>query len=75
MKETFLDRVVYILAVPRASSQDSGTYECSITNVMSGAVRAGGVAVTIFGEKPFYLSRESKDSILIVEVSHVNRLI
>lgn len=56
MKETFPDRVVYILGVLRATSQDSGTYECSITHVMSGAVRASGVAVTIFGEEHFYLS-------------------
>lgn len=50
MKETFPDRVVYVLSVPRAASQDSGTYECSITHVVSGAVRAGGAAVAIFGE-------------------------
>lgn len=50
MKETIPDGVIYILSVPRAASQDSGTYECSITHVMSGAVRAGGVAVTVFGE-------------------------
>lgn len=56
MKETFPDRVIYILSVPRATSQDSGTYECSITHVMSGTVRASRVAVTVFGEKHFYLS-------------------
>ncbi|TWW57585.1 Platelet-derived growth factor receptor alpha [Takifugu flavidus] len=50
VKETFPDRVVYVLSVPRAASQDSGTYECSITHVMSGAVRAGGAAVAIFEE-------------------------
>lgn len=50
MKEAFPDRVVYVLAVPRASSQDGGSYECSITHGGSGAVRAGGVAVTVFGE-------------------------
>lgn len=53
MKEAFRDRVIYILAVPRATSQDGGTYECSITRIMSGAVRASGVAVTIFGETLF----------------------
>lgn len=51
MKETFPDRVVYILSVPRATSQDSGTYECSITHLLSGVIRANGAAVTIFGEK------------------------
>lgn len=60
MKETFPDRVVYILGVPRATSLDSGTYECSITHVLSGAVRASGVAITIFGEKHFYLGRSNK---------------
>lgn len=50
MKETFPDRVVYILSVPQATSQDSGTYECSITHLMSGTVKVSWVAVTIFGE-------------------------
>lgn len=50
MKETIPGGVIYILSVQRAASQDSGTYECSITHVMSGAVRAGGVAVAVFGE-------------------------
>lgn len=49
MKETFPERVVYILSIPRAASQDSGTYECSVTD-KSGEVRVKTVAVTVFGE-------------------------
>lgn len=66
MRETFPDRVVYILGVPRATSQDSGTYECSITHVMSGAVRASGVAITIFGEK--HLARQASASSILNNV-------
>lgn len=49
MKETFPERVVYILSIPRATSQDSGTYECSVTD-KRGEVRVKKVAVTVFGE-------------------------
>lgn len=49
MKETFPERVAYILSIPRAASQDSGTYECSVTD-KSGEVRVKKVAVTVFGE-------------------------
>ncbi|KAM7410383.1 hypothetical protein PAMA_001701 [Pampus argenteus] len=52
MKQTFPDRVVYILSFPQATSQDSGIYECSITHE-SGDVRVSSVAVTIFEENSF----------------------
>ncbi len=50
MKQTLADRVVYTLSIPQASSQDSGTYECSITHEISGEVRVGSVAVSVFGK-------------------------
>lgn len=49
MKQTLPDRVVYTLSIPAASSQDSGVYECSITNNFNGEIRANMVAVTVFG--------------------------
>ncbi|KAM9385980.1 platelet-derived growth factor receptor alpha isoform 2-T2 [Pholidichthys leucotaenia] len=53
MKESFTDRVAYTLNIPHASSQDSGTYECSITHRASGEVRVSHVAVTVFEENSF----------------------
>lgn len=50
MKQTFPDRVIYILSIPKATSRDSGTYECSITHEISGEVRVSSVAVTVFGK-------------------------
>lgn len=50
MKQTFPDRVIYTLSIPKATSQDSGTYECSITHEISGEVRVSSVAVTVFGK-------------------------
>ncbi|KAF1386141.1 hypothetical protein PFLUV_G00115080 [Perca fluviatilis] len=53
MKQTFPDRVIYILSIQQATSQDSGTYECSITQHISGEVRVSSVAVTVFEENSF----------------------
>ncbi|KAI3369000.1 hypothetical protein L3Q82_025972, partial [Scortum barcoo] len=53
MKQPFPDRVIYTLSIPQATSQDSGTYECSITHKISGDVRASRVAVTVFEENSF----------------------
>lgn len=50
MKQSFPDQVIYTLSFPKATSQDSGTYECSITHESSGEVRVSSVAVTVFGK-------------------------
>ncbi|XP_068448927.1 platelet-derived growth factor receptor alpha isoform X2 [Clinocottus analis] len=53
MKQTLVDRVVYTLGVARAAPQDSGAYECSIAEEVSGEVRVGSAAVTVFEENSF----------------------
>ncbi|XP_072246068.1 platelet-derived growth factor receptor alpha [Leuresthes tenuis] len=53
IKQIFPDRVIYTLSIPQATSQDSGTFECSITHKISGEVRVSTVAVTIFEEDSF----------------------
>ncbi|KAK2907583.1 platelet-derived growth factor receptor alpha [Channa argus] len=53
MKQTFPDRVTYTLSIPKATPQDSGTYECSITHDISGEVRVSSVAVTVVEENSF----------------------
>ncbi|CAK6956108.1 platelet-derived growth factor receptor alpha [Scomber scombrus] len=53
MKQTLPDRVIYTLNFPQATSQDSGTYECSITHEISREVRVGRVAITVFEENSF----------------------
>lgn len=50
LKQTFHDRVIYTLSIPQATSQDSGTYECSITCNISGKARVSSVGVTVFGK-------------------------
>lgn len=50
IKETSLDGVIYTLSIPKATSQDSGSYECSVTHIISGEVRVSSVAVTVFGK-------------------------
>lgn len=67
MKETFPERVAYILSIPRATSQDSGTYECSVTD-KSGEVRVKKVAVTVFEENSFVAMDHS--GILSTEFVH-----
>lgn len=49
-KETLPDHVIYTFFVLKASSEDSGTYECSVTHEASGKVRASSVALTVFGK-------------------------
>ncbi|XP_040040687.2 platelet-derived growth factor receptor alpha [Gasterosteus aculeatus] len=53
MKQTLPDRVVYTLSVPRASSRDSGVYECSVTRELSGETKVGSVAVAVSEENSF----------------------
>ncbi|XP_060884998.1 platelet-derived growth factor receptor alpha [Labrus mixtus] len=53
MKHTLPDRVIYKLSVPQATSQDSGTYECSVTSEICGEVRVGSVAVTVIEDNSF----------------------
>ncbi|KAK9518941.1 hypothetical protein VZT92_021706 [Zoarces viviparus] len=53
MKQTLPDRVVYTLSVPQATAQDSGAYECSVTEEVSGEVRVSSVAVAVFEENSF----------------------
>ncbi|KAI4828770.1 hypothetical protein KUCAC02_022846 [Chaenocephalus aceratus] len=53
IKETSLDGVIYTLSIPKATSQDSGSYECSVTHIISGEVRVSSVAVTVFEENCF----------------------
>lgn len=52
-RQVFPDRVVYTLSIPRATSEDSGTYECSITQEIIGEVRVSSVTVTVFEENSF----------------------
>ncbi|KAM3620154.1 uncharacterized protein V6R79_018966 [Siganus canaliculatus] len=52
-KQTHSDRVIYTLSFQKATAQDNGTYECSITHEMTGEVRAGRVAVTVTEENSF----------------------
>ncbi|KAL1022590.1 hypothetical protein UPYG_G00029630 [Umbra pygmaea] len=52
-KQNLPNRVVYILSIPAASSQDSGVYECSVTNDITGKFKAERVAVTVFEDSSF----------------------
>ncbi|KAL6107560.1 pdgfra [Pungitius sinensis] len=52
-KQTLRGRVVYTLSVPRASLWDSGAYECSVTEELSGEIRVGSVAVAVSEENSF----------------------
>jgi len=49
-KQTLPDRVVYTLSVQRAAPPDGGAYECSVTEELSGEVRAGSAAVAVLGK-------------------------
>lgn len=60
LKHALPDRVIYTLSIPQATSQDSGTYECSVTNEINGEVRVSSVAVTVFGESLSALKHFSK---------------
>ncbi|KAM6963198.1 platelet-derived growth factor receptor alpha [Aplochiton taeniatus] len=48
-------RVSYTLNVPQSTHQDSGVYECSITDHLSGKIRAGTAAVSVI-EDPSFVS-------------------
>lgn len=61
MKQTLPDRVVYTLSVPRASSRDSGVYECSVTRELSGETKVGSVAVAVSGESAFWIFTPKND--------------
>lgn len=52
-KQSVHDQVIYTLDIFRATAQDSGTYECSITNTISGEVKVSSAAVTVFEESSF----------------------
>ncbi|XP_037554264.1 platelet-derived growth factor receptor alpha [Nematolebias whitei] len=52
-KQTSPDWVIYTLSIPRASPEDSGAYECSVTHPVSGKTRVSSVAVTVFEENSF----------------------
>ncbi|KAM9435321.1 platelet-derived growth factor receptor alpha isoform 1-T4 [Clarias gariepinus] len=46
-KETYPDKVLYILSIPHASTNDTGFYECSVTEHSSGKTRSSKVIVTV----------------------------
>ncbi|XP_036409962.1 platelet-derived growth factor receptor alpha isoform X1 [Megalops cyprinoides] len=52
-KQEVGESVLYTLTVPRASLQDSGVYECSVTDVLRDHTRTQRVAVTVFPENAF----------------------
>lgn len=52
-KETFSDHVVYTLSIAKAKARDSGNYECSVTDQITGEVKTGTVAVTVFEDSSF----------------------
>lgn len=58
LKQTFPDWVIYTLSIPHATSQDSGTYECSVTHEFSREVRVSSVSVTVFGRSSGNLFNE-----------------
>ncbi|XP_055021037.1 platelet-derived growth factor receptor alpha [Boleophthalmus pectinirostris] len=47
-KDVFSEHVIYTLHISKASAQDSGTYECSVTDQITGEVKTGTVAVIVF---------------------------
>ncbi|XP_016886800.1 platelet-derived growth factor receptor alpha isoform X3 [Cynoglossus semilaevis] len=70
VKQTLPDHVVYTLSVSQASSQDSGVYECSVTNTVNGEVRVNSVAINVFEENSFVSLHHSG----IFEVEYVSLL-
>ncbi|KAI5090427.1 platelet-derived growth factor receptor alpha [Silurus meridionalis] len=46
-KETYPDKVLYILSIPHASTNDTGFYECSVTDQSSGKTRSSEVTVVV----------------------------
>lgn len=49
MKQTFPDKVVYMLNIPHASVADSGFYECSVTDLSSLQTKSSSVTITVHG--------------------------
>ncbi|KAL6486112.1 hypothetical protein MHYP_G00055040 [Metynnis hypsauchen] len=47
MKQTFPDKVLYILSIPHALVADSGYYECSVTEQFSGLTKSSSVTITV----------------------------
>ncbi|KAK7889609.1 hypothetical protein WMY93_025169 [Mugilogobius chulae] len=52
-KESFSEHVVYTLSIAKASAQDTGSYECSVTDQITGEVKTGTVAVTVFEDTSY----------------------
>lgn len=52
-KETFADHVVYSLSFAKVTARDSGSYECSVTDQVTGEVKTGTVAVTVYEDSSF----------------------
>ncbi|MCJ8743547.1 hypothetical protein PDJAM_G00095280 [Pangasius djambal] len=46
-KETYPDKVLYILSIPHASTNDTGFYECSVTEQSSGKTHSSQVTITV----------------------------
>ncbi|KAM4738553.1 platelet-derived growth factor receptor alpha [Anableps anableps] len=46
--QSLLDWVIYTLSIPQATTQDSGSYECSVRHEASGKTRVSSVAITVF---------------------------
>lgn len=48
-KESYPDKVLYILSIPHASMNDTGFYECAVSEQLSGQTRSSQVTITIHG--------------------------
>lgn len=48
-KETYPDKVLYILSIPHASTNDTGFYECSVTEQSSGKTHSSQVSIIVHG--------------------------
>ncbi|XP_027001962.2 platelet-derived growth factor receptor alpha isoform X1 [Tachysurus fulvidraco] len=46
-KETYPDKVSYILSIPHASTNDTGLYECSVTEPSVGQTRSSRVSIIV----------------------------
>ncbi|KAM6921684.1 platelet-derived growth factor receptor alpha [Xenentodon cancila] len=53
MKQTVPDGDIYTLRIPKATSQDSGIYECSILHTPTGNGRVSSTYVTVLEENSF----------------------
>lgn len=48
-KETYPDKVLYILSISHASVNDTGFYECSVTEQFTGKTHSSQVTITVHG--------------------------